>query len=94
MAIARRQDFVSLERNGATPVGYGFATFDGGFTVTPKLGFGVSDTAREYCIGWRLTPAVRGDPGLEINLDAMRRESANGGDAAEHGVIPTGAMHW
>ena len=29
-------------------LGYGIAMFDGGFTGTPHLGFGLSDTGRDY----------------------------------------------
>ena len=67
-------------------MGYGLSLFGDRFTGTPNLGFGMSDTAREYRIGWRLTSAVRGDPGFEVNLDAMRRETAND-DTPEHGVM-------
>ena len=39
--------------------GYGIALFGGGFTGTPNLGFGLSDTGRDYRLGWRLTSARR-----------------------------------
>ena len=74
-------------------VGYGMALFDGGFTGTPNVGFGLSDTAREYRMGWRLTSAVRGDPGFEVSLDATRREAANDNDA-EHGVMLRSLIKW
>ena len=74
-------------------LGYGLALFGGGFTGTPNVGFGLSDASREWRLGWRLTSAVPGDPGFELNLDATRREAANdpgpgsGADApVEHGV--------
>ena len=54
-----------------------------------NLGLGLSDGAREYRIGWRLTPA-RGDAGFQVSLDAMRRGSANDNGAGaepEHGVL-------
>ena len=78
-------------------LGYGFGLFGDRFTGTPNLGFGLSDATRDYRIGWRLTSAVRGDPGFEINLDATRRESANDngpGVPAEHGVMLRGAIRW
>ena len=74
--------------------GYGLPAFGGRFTGTPNLGFGLSDTARDYRLGWRLTPAAQGVPGLELNLDATRRENANRAGAAEHGVVLTGALRW
>ena len=78
-------------------LGYGLGLFGDRFTGTPNVGFGFSDTARDYRIGWRLTSAVRGDPGFEVNLDATRRESANDNgpaSGAEHGVMLRGAIRW
>ncbi len=78
-------------------LGYGLPVFGDRFTGTPNLGFGLSDTAREYRVGWRLTSAVRGDPGFEVNLDAMRREAANdnaAGAPAEHGIMLRAAIRW
>ena len=56
-------------------VGYGMAV-SGGFTGTPRVGFGLSDTAREFRMGWRLSSTSQGAGGLEVNLDAARREDA------------------
>ena len=75
-------------------VGYGMALFGGGFTGTPNVGFGLSDTAREYRMGWRLTSAVRGDSGFEVNLDATRREGANDNGEADHGVMLRSLIRW
>ena len=75
-------------------VGYGMAMFGGRFTGTPNVGFGVSDGGgRDWRMGWRLTSAVRGRHGLELNLDATRRESSND-NGAEHGVMLRAAIHW
>ena len=73
-------------------LGYGLPTFGGGFTGTPNLGIGLSDTARDYRLGWRLTPARNGAPDFEIGLDATRREAANA-DAA-HGLMLRGTVRW
>ena len=75
-------------------LGYGLALFGDRFTGTPNVGFGLSDNAREYRIGWRLTSAVRGDPGFRVDLDAMRREAANGNAPPEHGVMLRAAVRW
>ena len=77
-------------------LGYGLSLFGGGLTGTPNLGFGLSDTARDYRIGWRLTPAVQGASGFEVNLDATRRETANdnGAGVPEHGVMLRSAIRW
>ena len=75
--------------------GYGFGLFGGRLTGTPNAGFGASDGgAREYRIGWRLTPAVRGYPDFKVNLDATRREPANGNQTPQHGVMLRGAIRW
>ena len=81
-----RDDDFEAERRLKAELGYGLAAFGGAFTGTPNLGFGLSDSARDYRIGWRLTPAARGDLGFEVNLDATRREAA-GDDAAPENAI-------
>ena len=73
-------------------LGYGIAMFDGGFTGTPHLGVGLTETGRDYRLGWRLTSARRGDPGFEINLDATRSEAADAD--AEHGIALRGTIRW
>ena len=63
-------------------VGYGLAAFGGGFTGTPHVGLGLSDTAREVRMGWRLSPA--GAPGdFTLRIDAARRDSEG---EAEHRI--------
>ena len=74
-------------------VGYGLALWGDRFTGTPNVGFGLSETAREYRMGWRLSPAATGARGFEIGLDATRRESAGDGDA-EHGVVLRARTSW
>ncbi len=79
-------------------LGYGLPLLGDRFTGTPNVGIGLLGTgARDYRIGWRLTSAMRNDPGFEVNLDAMRREAANGngaGVAPEHGVMLRATMRW
>ena len=75
-------------------LGYGFGLNGGRFTGTPNVGFGASDGGgRDYRLGWRLTPAVGGYSGFQVNLDATRRESAGTG-APAHGAMLTGALRW
>ena len=76
-----------------TEFGYGLPVFGGGFTGTPNVGLGMSETARDYRIGWRLTPAAANASGFEVNLDAVRREAANDNDA-EHGVMLRSLLRW
>ena len=72
-------------------VGYGMVVFGGGFTGTPHVGLGLSDTAREYRMGWRLSPAgAAGD--FSFRLDAARRDST--GDTPEHRVGFGIAARW
>ena len=80
-ALAANEDAAMSSRLDAE-VGYGMALFGGGFTGTPHVGMGLSDTARELRMGWRLAPADGGD--FEFHLGAARRDSA--GDAPEHRV--------
>lgn len=94
-------DARTLARGGAfeagrgqrAEAGYGFPLFGGRFTGTLNLGFGLGDGGtRDWRIGWRLTPTVRGHPGLQLNLEAMRREAA--GDDAGPGGMLRGAVRW
>ncbi|MCY4141082.1 MAG: fibronectin type III domain-containing protein [Rhodobacteraceae bacterium] len=75
-------------------IGYGLPAFGGRFTGTPNLGFALSDGgARDWRVGWRLTPAVPGDSGFEVSLDATRHEPA-GGSAPDHGVMLHATARW
>ena len=57
--------------------GYGFSAFGDGFTSTPEIGFGLSNTGRDFSLGWRLTRAAGDGGALELSLEVRRRESAN-----------------
>ena len=80
-ALAANDDAPMSSRLDAE-VGYGLPAFGGGFTGTSHVGLGLSDTARELRMGWRLSPADGGD--FEVNLDAARRDGA--GDTLEHRI--------
>ena len=69
-------------------VGYGFGVFEGRYTATPELGFGLSNSGRDYKVGWRLARELRsGDLGsLELSLAVTRREAANDEIGAKHEV--------
>ena len=71
-------------------VGYGLALFGGGFTGTPHVGLGLSETDREVRMGWRLSPADDGD--FSFRMDASRRDSA--GDGPEHRIGFGVTAHW
>ena len=53
---------------------YGFPAFGGRFTASPHVGVGLSDTARDYSLGWRWSPADNA-PALSFGLKATLRES-------------------
>ena len=85
-ALAANDDAPRSSRLDAE-VGYGLAVFGGGFTGTPHVGLGLSDTAREVRLGWRLSPARQGDAGdFELSLDVARREAANDDGPPEHRI--------
>ena len=68
--------------------GYGLPAFHERFVWTPEVGVGLSDTGRDYSLGWNL---VRGSFGgysgsFELSFEARRRESANGYAPPEHKV--------
>ena len=67
--------------------GYGFGAFGDRFTLTPELGFGLSNASRDYGLGWRLNPSGGGGSSFELRLDATRREAVNdNGAEPEHTV--------
>ena len=71
-------------------LGYGLSAFDDRFTWTPEAGFGLSDTGRDYGLGWRLVRGGAGtgpdDGSLELSFEARRRESAHEDTPPAHEV--------
>ncbi len=71
-------------------LGYGLSVFDDRFTWTPEAGFGLSDTGRDYGLGWRLVRGGAGtgpdDGSLELSFEARRRESAHEDTPPAHEV--------
>ncbi len=53
---------------------YGFPALGGRFTASPHVGLGLSNTARDYTLGWRLTPEGAGAPDFSFGVSATRRE--------------------
>ena len=68
--------------------GYGLSAFGDRFTWTPEAGIGLSDTGRDYSLGWRLVRGGFGGDGgsLELSFEARRRESANDDTPPEYEV--------
>ena len=68
--------------------GYGLSAFGDRFTWTPEVGVGLSDTGRDYSLGWRLVRGGFGGDGgsFELSFEVRRRESANDDTPPEHEV--------
>ena len=98
-ALLRRDTLTGLAPPGAAAgrleatLSYGVPVFGGALTGAPSAGVGVSETSRDYRLGWRLTPAAQRAVPFEVNLDATRRESALT-PAADHGVMLRGRVNW
>ena len=58
-------------------LGYGFPLFGDRFTGTPEVGVGLSNTDRDYRVGWRLRLTRSDRVNFDVSLDAIRREPAN-----------------
>ncbi len=64
---------------------YGFPAFSGRFTGSPHVGLGLATGARDYSLGWRLSPAANANaPDVSFGVKATRRE--NDTAAPEHTV--------
>ncbi|MDE0441951.1 MAG: hypothetical protein OXL38_07510, partial [Gammaproteobacteria bacterium] len=70
---------------------YGFPVFGERFMATPRLGYGLFGTARDYSLGWSLKPTGDG-PDLSLHVLSTRRE--NGRAAPEHGFRIEGEARW
>ena len=69
--------------------GYGFAAFGDRFTWMPEAGVGLSDTGRDYSLGWRLLRGGAGAPdggAFELSFEARRHENDNDDTRPEHEV--------
>ncbi len=70
---------------------YGFPAFGGRWTGSPHVGLGLATAARDYSLGWRLTPEANA-PDFSFGLRATRRESDT--DAPEHTVGFEATARW
>ena len=59
----------------AMEAAYGFPAFGGRWTGSPHVGLGLAAAARDYSLGWRLTPEGRTAANVSFGLRATRRES-------------------
>ncbi len=58
----------------AAEAAYGLPAFGGRFTVSPHVGLGLSNAARDDVLGWRLTPRANA-PAFSFGIKAVLRES-------------------
>ena len=99
-ALLSRDTLVGLAANDESPVGrrlevelgYGLAVFGGDFTVAPNAGVALTESGRDWRLGWRLTPAWSDASGFEVNLDVVRNEVD--GEAPEHAVTLRGGIRF
>ena len=70
--------------------GYGVAALSDRFTATPEIAVGLTDTGRDYSVGWRLIGdgGVPDGSALELVVEARRREATGANDNVppEHAV--------
>ena len=69
-------DYARGHRRWQAEAAWGFPAFSGRFTGSPHVGLGLATGARDYSVGWRLTP-VRSTgqaPDLSFGVRATRRE--------------------
>ena len=57
-------------------VAYGFPAFGSRFIGSPHVGVGLAIDARDWSLGWRLTPEAASAPDISLGVKAALRESA------------------
>ena len=65
-------------------LGYGIALFGGGWTGTPELGLGWSESERETVLGWRLAQARSAGLVFGLDVEGARRKAFTRDAAPEH----------
>ena len=76
----------------AMEAAWGLPVLGGRFTGSPHVGFGLATAARDYTIGWRLTPEAATAPDVSFGLKATRRESD--GAEPEHTAGFEATLRW
>ena len=76
-------------------VGYGFGAGGGRFASIPEIGFGLSDSGRDYSLGWRLaSDRSRGAGALQLSAEARRYETGGGNRPPEHRIGVRLSARW
>ena len=71
---------------------WGLPVLGGRFTGSPHVGVGLAAGARDYTLGWRLTPEGPAAGELSFGIEATRKES--GTAAPEHAVGFQASVRW
>ncbi len=83
--LADRAGSAEPESRWQAEAAYGFPAFSGRYVGSPHVGLGLATGARDYTLGWRLSPAANANaPDLSFGVKATRRESDTA--APEHTV--------
>ncbi len=83
--LADRTGSAEPESRWQAEAAYGFPAFSGRYVGSPHVGFGLATGARDWTLGWRLTPAANDNVAdISFGLKATRRESDTA--APEHTV--------
>ena len=83
-----------LSRRLDIKFGYGFAAGGGRFASIPEIGFGLSDTGRDFSLGWRLAGDRSGGGGaFQLSAEARRYET-DGNRPPEHRIGVRLSARW
>ena len=83
-----------LQRRFDATLGYGVPMAAGRLVAISGIGFGLTDTGREYSVGWRLGLARSGPMDLHLGLEAIRQESVTGSPTHDLGLDLGAAIRW
>ena len=70
-------EHVEAEGRIEATVGYGMPVLGGRFAGTPELGLGLSESGRDWRLGWQLGLAGSGRGAFGLGVEVSRREPAN-----------------
>ena len=90
--LAANGDFEAEARLSAE-LGYGLSAGGGAFTGTPYAGLGLSESGRDWRLGWRLGSVRREALDFTLGLEGTRSESADD-ESPEHGLMLRGSLRW
>ena len=83
-ALGAAEEDALARRRLEAKLGYGFALFGGGWTGTPEVGLGWSETVRETEVGWRLAESRGAGLVFGLDVEGARVERVAEGEAPEH----------